>query len=321
LTIGFASIEEAFAAADADTGEATPVAAEETMPVTEAEAETPVEQAPALQDEHPDVADTTDTDVDTELQALVDEIGGTDEAEAETPAAEPVTEFLASDDFWSTEIEVDVGDGLEAKTVQELVDGFLRQGDYTKKTQAVADARKSQEEAVEFHRVFEEDPMAFAYTLAVKAGLVEEGAQPAKPMDVAKFVSPEDAQAEVDRLVEERFTSDPRFTEMEASASKRNVDTAFTALEQERGVTLSEGVRQRLIDLAVSSGTADLVQVFDAEMYRKQLARTKADVAKRKAPSRPTKSGAVVNDDGTPTPVADIDDAYQRAIAELGLTA
>lgn len=319
MTSGFADLDAAFKAASVELGEATPSVPEETMPVSEGEVDVSGEQADEGTVEQPEVAETTDTDVDDELQTLVDEIGDSEgEAEAEKPTAEPIAEFIASDDFWTTEVEVPVGDGTETMTLQVLADGFLRQSDYTQKTQALAEARKANEEAVEFHKAFEEDPMAFAYTLAVKANLVEEGAQPAKPIDVAKFVSPEDAETELARRVEERFTTDPRFTAMETAESQGRINTAFGQLEQDRGVTLSDQVREHLLDLALASGTTDLAQVFDAEMYRKQLNRQRTDEAKRKAPSRPARATGAV-DTGPKAPVVDtIDDAFKLAQAELG---
>ena len=319
MTTGFADLNAAFQAAAEELGEAPLGDSDEAMPASEEESVEVEEQAVDGEVEQPDVAETTDDDRDEELQSLVDELaGGEDEAEGDTPAAEPISEFLASDDFWTTEVEVPNGDGTETKTVQELVDGYLRQSDYTKKTQQVAEDRRTNEEAVEFHRAFNEDPMAFAYTLAVKANLIEEGAQPVKPLDVAKFTSPEEYEAEIERRVEERFTSDERFTAMQTAEAQRNVDAVFSQLEKDRGVTLTESVRRHLLDKAIESGTADLAQVFDAEMYRRQLARDRASEAKRKAPSRPTRTGSTVPQGEKPVVVESIDDAFDRALAELG---
>ena len=321
MTTGFADLDAAFKAAAVETGEATPDVPEDTMPVSEGEVADVVEQADEGQVEQPDVAETTDADVDDELQGLVDELVEVEEGgEGETPDADPVKTFIASDDLWLTEVEVPVGDGTETMTLQAMADGYLRQSDYTQKTQAVAEARKANEEAVEFHKAFTEDPLAFAYTLAVKANLVEAGDQPVKPLEVAKFTSPEDYEAELERRVEDRFTTDDRFTAMQTAESTRNVNAAFEKLETDRGVKLSDAVREHLIDLALESGTADLAQVFDAEMYRKQLARQRASEAARKAPSRPTRSGGTEKSD-QPEMVDDIDDAFKRALAEVGQTA
>ena len=321
MTTGFADLDAAFNAAADELGEATPDVPEDIMPVSEGESTDSVEQADEGQVEQPDVAETTDADVDDELQGLVDELAESEEGgEGDKSDTDPIAEFIASDDFWLTEVEVPVGDGTETKTIREMFDGYLRQDDYTRKTQAVAEARKTNEEAVEFHKAFTEDPLAFAYTLAVKANLVEPGDQPVKPLDVAKFTSPEDYEAEIERRVEERFTTDERFTAMQTSESERNVNAAFEKLESDRNVKLSDKVREHLMDLALESGTADLAQVFDAEMYRKQLARQRASEAARKAPSRPTRSGGTEKSE-QPEMVNDIDDAFKRALAEIGQNA
>lgn len=320
LTTGFADLDAAFKAAAVELGEAAPSDADETMPVSDAEVVDGLEQADEGQDEQPDVAETTDdADVDDELQSLVDELAeGDEEGEAEKPSADPVAEFVASDDFWTTEVEVPVGDGTETMTVQEMADGYLRQSDYTRKTQSVAEQRKANEEAVEFHKAFTEDPLAFAYTLAVKANLVEAGDQPVKPIEVAKFTSPEEYEAEIERRVAERFETDERFTAMQTSEAERNVNAAFEKLEADRGVTLSDKVRAHLIDLALESGTSDLAQVFDAEMYRKQLARQRTNDVKRKAPSRPTRTGGTAPAEPKTPTVDSVDDAFALALAEVG---
>jgi len=318
LSDGFADLDAAFAAADAELGEATPSETEEAMPATEVEVEASSEQAEASQDEQPDVAETTDdAEVDNELQSLVDEIaaetdGEESDAESET---DPIETFLASDDFWSTEVDVDLGDGPERKSIRELTDGYLRQSDYTKKTQAIADEKGRNEDATEFFRVFEEDPVSFARALAVKANLIEPDAQPIAKIDVAKFTSPEEYQAEIDRRVEERFTSDPRFTEMQAVSARNRVNEVFNGMEQERGITLSPELRQHLIDIAVRTNTTDFNQVLDAEMYRKQQARSRADETKRKAPSRPSSPGGTTERVKPLEIVADIDEAFERALA------
>lgn len=317
MSEGFADLNAAFEAADAELGEATPSDTEETMPVPEVEAEASNEQAVEGTVEQPDVAETTDVaEVDDELQALVNEISSVDdEEEGGKAASDPVEEFLASDGFWSTEVQVDLGDGPEGKTLRELTDGYLRQADYTKKTQAVADAKGKNVDATEFFRVFEEDPVAFARALAVKANLIEQDAQPIAKIDVAKFTSPEEYQAAIDEAVEARFQADPRFTEMQTTGARNKVTAVFNDIEVERGIKLSADLRQHLVDIAVRSGTTDFNQVLDAEMYRQQQARSRAAETKRKAPSRPSSPGATTEKVEEPAIVADIDEAFERALA------
>jgi len=308
---------EALATAEAEIGEANPIVTEETMPVSEVEAEVVDEQADVSSDEQPDVAETPDAGVDEELQSLVDEIGEGDKADAENASENPVAEFLASDDFWTTEVEVDTGDGPSPTSLRALVDGFLRQADYTKKTQQLASERKGTEDAVDFHEAFSNDPVAFARALAVRAGLIEEGADPIKQVDAAKIPSSEEQEAEIEKRVEERLQTDPRFIEAQATQAKAAVNAEFDRIQTDRGISLSPAVRQHLIDEAVSRGTTDFEVVLDAEMYRKQQQKQRAAAKQRNAPSRPTtpKSPSVDGDQGV---VDDMDDAFARAFTELG---
>lgn len=321
LSEGFADLEAAFAAADAELGEATPSDVPEGMPPAGAEAEADVEQAVEEQVEQPEVAETTDdTEVDEDLQSLVDELvedgdeGGEDSKESK---ADPVAEFLASDDLWDTEVDVDFGDGNETVKLRELVDRGYRQADYTKKTQALAEERAKVEDAAEFYRVFEEDPVEFARALAVKANLIEQGAQPVKEIETAKFTSPEDYEAEIERRVEERFTSDPRFSEMQKADAQSRVNLKFAEMESARGITLSPELRQSLIDEAVRTNTTDMDQVLDARLYRRQQQRARSDETKRKAPSRPRKSGGPTAPDTAPK-IDSIDDAFEQALLAVG---
>lgn len=322
MSDGFADLEAAFAAADAELGEAAPSDVPEAMPAAGEEAEAVDEQAVEEQVEHPEVAETTEdnTEADEDLQSLVDELAeeaSEEDGEDAKSEADPVAEFLASDDFWTTEVEADFGDGPETVALKELVDRGLRQSDYTKKTQALAEERARVEDATEFYRVFEEDPVAFARALAVKANLIDEGAQPVKEIETAKFTSPEEYEAELERRVEERFKSDPRFADMEKAAAKQRLDDTFSQIESDRGISLSPELRQRLVDEAVRTNTTDLNLVLDGLMYRRQQARARSEETKRKAPSRPRKSGGPGAADTAPT-IDSIDDAFEAALLAVG---
>jgi hypothetical protein len=298
------------------------------MPPAAAEAEVSVEQAEPVVDDQPEVAETQPAEVENELQELIDEIGTetdggeTPDGEKDSGAADPIEEFLASDDFWSTEIVLDTSDGSERIPMSELRDRGLRLADYTRKTQALASERKGFEDAVEFHKAFANDPVGFARILAVKAQLIDEGDQPVGELEVAQIRSPEQLEAEIEARVQERFESDPRYTDMQIASARANVNAAFDEIEQARGVTLSPTIRQHIIDESVRTETTDFDLVLDAVLYKQSQQKQRSGEKRREAPSRPSTppSDAAVRQESRDL-VDSVSGAMDRAVAELSARA
>lgn len=315
---GIAGLAEAFAAATAEVGEANPIVSETALPAETAEVETGSEQAEVPLAEQPDVAETP-ASVDEELQSLVDDLSDEDEEEdaVAEKAADPVSEFLASDDFWSTEIEVDAGDGSKPITVKELTDGYLRQADYTRKTQLLATERAAIEDAVGFHEAFKEDPLAFARALAVRAELINEGDEPIKKIDAVKIPTAAELEAEIEKRVAERLDADPRALELKVASARAEVNAEFDRIQADRGITLSPEVRQHILNVAVRGNTSDFELVLDGEMYRKQQQKQKVGAKQRNAPARPTTPGSTPKGGDLPI-VSDLGEAFTRGLAELG---
>ena len=306
--------------ADSEAAEAPAADVPAAMPAAGAEEPTIVEQAPAGDVDQPDVAETQPSQVDDDLQTLVDEIGDApvEDAEGKAEKPDPVTEFLASDDFWNTEVEVDLGDGPEQVSVKDLSDAGMRHADYTKKTQALAAERKGVEDAVTFHKAFNDNPTEFARLLAVRAGLVEEGADPVRDVAGTKIPSPEEIESQINDAVEERFKADPRFIQAQAANARAEVNETFDAIETERNISLSPAIRQRIIDTAVRSNTSDLRMVLESELYRQSQQKALAEGKRRDAPSRPTKTpDGSVNPTAPDKVVSGIEEAMDRATAEL----
>lgn len=322
LSEGITSLAEAFAAADSEMGEATPVDVPEAMPAAGADDEVRVEQAEAGDVDQPEVAETQPAEVDEELQSLIDEIGDKTESEDSVDGedgvpSDAVEGFLASDDFWNTEIEVDLGAGPQPMTIEQLTENAMMQADYTRKTQALAAERKGFEQAVEFHQAFNENPGEFARLLAVRAGLINEGDTPVRDVEAVKIPSQEEIEQQINDAVEERFTSDPRYAEMQATSARAEVNAEFDRIETDRGIKLSPEVRQSIINTAVASNTTDLEMVLNNELYRQSQQKARTAERQRNAPSRPTKSGGPVEREPTNEPPADVGDAMERALAEL----
>jgi hypothetical protein len=87
------------------------------------------EDQPEAESETPEEEEATETDDTLEAQEEV----------------EPTADEEASDDqdSFNDDTEIDLGEGRQPVKLSELKAGFLRQSDYTKKTQALADERKA----------------------------------------------------------------------------------------------------------------------------------------------------------------------------------
>lgn len=211
----------------------------------EAGAETPEGQP---QDEAPDGAPTLDTDPDS----VADEADADGEATGEPgPDADvEVEEGDAGDEpddddgegEPSAEIDPDAEYTLpDGQTVsgQELRDGFLRQRDYTRKTQEVADQRREVEELYQrmssWYESRADDPAGWITEIASEFG---ESPEKAFADAIASSAAPTDTVAWVIRHLAEAGKLDPKFTEafgleslVEESASRREKDR-ISKLEQ-----------------------------------------------------------------------------------------
>lgn len=301
---GIADLAEAFAAAEAalELGDST--APDETaLPA--------VESAPTDEVEHVEdgpVDDPKVTETATEIESLIPEDG----EEIEEPSAPA----LGSPEFWDQDVQVTTVEGTRHVKVGELRDGYLRQADYTQKTQELAEQRKLLGEATEFLSAFNADPLAFARTLAVRAGLIGEGDEPVKEIEAAKIPAPEDLEAEIQRRVQERLQTDPTMREARIAAARAELDRTFAEIETSNSVKLSKEARQQIVDEAVRRGVADLDLVFQALWSKVRAGAESRGSLKRVAPTKSGSAPAVgtTTTTGVPDTVAD---AMNLALAEL----
>ena len=304
---GLKSLAEAFAEADPDVEAGVePCEGDETSPLEVVE-EVSEEQAAIDGGEQPE---ETDNSEDEELQDLLDEM-----VDEEVPDDEVASGLdIGSPEFW--DLEVDVGDG--SVTLREAVDGYLRQADYTKKTQALSAERKDLDDAKDFLAAFREDPNGFAYSLALRAGLIQED-EAMRPMDVpgAAIRSEEEVQAEVDRRIEEQLADDPRIRQAELAQAQVAVNRQFAEIEQTHGVQLNAEHRNAIAQEAVARGTGDLDLVFQAMLNRTRVSRAKRAELQRSSPSRPKSSTQASDESEERRVIHTVVDAYDAAQAEL----
>lgn len=189
-------------------------------------------------------------------------------------------------DFESTRFEV-AGEE-EPVSLQQLVDGYLRQGDYTKKTQEVAAQREENEQAIRLWEVINADPQGFARKIAEDAGLIEAGQGPVADIELSPFRTAEQVNAEIERLVQEKVNSHPSVIEAQKVEIRQRMEGAFSTIEDKYEVKLSPKSRKKILQVASEKGTPDLELVFNALMAQKQGRAAKADGLKAAAPSRST---------------------------------
>lgn len=202
-------------------------------------------------------------------------------------------------------------------TTQELKDGYLRHGDYTKKTQEVAEQRKANENAIKFWKALETDPMGVARTLAEQAGLIAKGAAPQVAVEISPLRTAEQVQAEIDRKVAEVVASHPAVVEAQAARAFKWVEDQFSHLETLAGRTLSNKDRSTILKVAAQKGITDLEIVFNALVAERSRKQSATNQLRDVAPARNT-SRAVTQEVNT---AADsFDEAVERAKAVTATT-
>jgi hypothetical protein len=312
-----ASLQDAFKAATDE----TPLG-EDVVGVTPSQ-DPPQEDPPAADEQVPvaqDQADDQDADPDSDddLQSLLDGLAEADvDNDDDEGSSDPIADFVKSDDFWDTQVSIDTVNGQEAVSIKDLSDGYLRQADHTRKTQELAADRKQGEDATVFYSAFLKDPQRFAYDLAVKAQIVEQGAEPVGEIEVADFKTPAELESEIERRVEERFQADPRTVDLQVAAAQRAANEAFAAIEESRGVTIPPTLRERIVHEAATRGVGDLELVFEAMLSRNGGGQSKAAQRRKAAPARPSRPTAEDLQPDAPGIPDTVEEAFKMASAEL----
>jgi hypothetical protein len=294
------SLSEAFAAAEAELGGATPSATPEAQPADGTQAEATVEHAATSgQDEHP----TTGTSADELLSTLKEE----------TPAAPTID----SPDFWNTEVEVETEEGLKRMSLDELRKGNMMRADYTRKTQDLARERGLVSEAVEFHKAFREDPQGFARFIASKAGLIDDQGV---SIDGIQIYTSDQLEAEVEKRLAERLETHPDVAKARTTQAMETVNNMFAELETTYG-TISKDNRLAVLREAQRRGTSDIGLVFESMLMRAtQLAAARKDV-KQAAPAKPGGTPETETAPTGPEGKLTLEQAFKLAEKELSGTA
>lgn len=276
-----------------------------------------LEQEPTVETEPESDANQADEDGDEQAQSV--EGPPSDESPEEGESEEETSEDELFGDLEVPELEVEetpqdsfILPGIdEPVSLDELKDGFLRQADYTRKTQELAAQRKDAEQAMRFWEVFTARPKDVAVQLAVEAGLIEAGDQPVKQVDLP-FMSEEQIQAEVDKRVEQELSQHPLLKEVQATAAEQWIDSEFARIEGEYEVKLGPASRQKVLQRAAAQETDNLELVFQGMLYEQQRKTASQKEVIDAAPAKPSRKST-----GSEQPVEDLDpdaDPFEAAV-------
>lgn len=213
----------------------------------------------------------------------------------------------------------------EPISLGELAKGYLRQADYTRKTQELAELRKQAEQSVAnvgegaaaLWESLKDDPAGTAAYLAVRAGLLDESAVSTRLKEVEGIRLVDEGTLQ--RLVQERLdaavSQDPRVQEAQARRVSAMIDSQFAEIESQVGQPLSERARIKTLEFATQHGITDLRVAFAA--LRGQTSQKR----ERKASSSPERPQPKPRDDTATREgeVVDFEEAARRALAALGI--
>jgi hypothetical protein len=274
--------------------------------------------AAAEQDSAPSEDDST-LDAETSVNEVIEQ--ATEDSSTSAGEVEELFE-LAEEGTSAPPAQIDVASmlfeipGEEApKTAQELVNGYLRQKDYTQKTQVIAEQRKTNERAIKLWETIQADPAGVARQIAEEAGLIQPGASPARAMEFSVFKTEEAVEAEIQRRVDMEVQKHPAVVEANVERSRRWVQSEFDRIETSHGVKLGPKSRQTILRVASDRGVGDLELVYRALMQERAERSHEAQRLAAAAPGRPT--GRAGTATGPTTEIDSISDAFELAFAGM----
>lgn len=132
-------------------------------------------------------------------------------------------------------------------TIEEMRNGYLRQSDYTKKTQEIAQMREKLEKAEALWDAMQSDPMG---TLRQLQQRLNQGQRPVdQPVNTGT-----DIDALVAAKVQEILGNDPTIRKVAESSAKADEDATFAAIEKDYAVKLEPKDRQEVLKRAEKLG-------------------------------------------------------------------
>lgn len=316
------TVADFWRAAEAQLAEAEASESDTTLPVVEDKAEGDTADEPAVESRQSE-NESADEVEGEDINQLLDLLAESDEAESEAGEAPPPSITDDMDALWATEVDVVLGDGPRRVKLSELRDGYMMQADYTRKTQALADARKAFEAdsaaAKELWDKFQADPKGVARWLAQEAGWIEPDGTPVREVEVAKLRTQEDVEAEVQRRVEEKLAEHPQVQAAQVAAAEQAIQEDFTKIEEKYGITLTDEHRANILQEAVERQIPDLEVVLEAQLGRARAKQVEREAAVERAPARSGHVSAPADTESEGKKPTTVLEALENAERKLGL--
>lgn len=211
-------------------------------------------------------ADTTVTDTQTDAQEEQPAVESDEETGlfSDLVDEEPSGEQPQIGD--STMVEF--GDG--EISIGELKNGYMRQEDYTKKTQETSEQRKEAEQALTLYRALQENPVQTVQKLweSTRQGKLPVSDQ--TPLAQGKVSHDQDIDAIVQAKLEEALASDPRMKALEEQRAMDEVNAIFADIEADYEVALTDADKEFILNEAVKANTSDIEAIFAKNYHKKQ---------------------------------------------------
>jgi hypothetical protein len=219
----------------------------------------------------------------------VDLVDGGEEQLGEVET-EPELEFLDIDEFRDRAVLAKVdGEELPVK-LSELVQGYQRQADYTRKTQELAQQKAELQWATAIRGALEHDPRGTIELLSQQFGVKPQAATPTEdPFDFASdSLWDEDPTAKRYQELDERLS---RYEEIEA---QRQLQTTLDLLSNKYGEDFDAN---EVVVAALQTGQTDLEAVYRQVAFdkiREKAQRAEAETAKLRQRTTAKRDAAVV---------------------------
>jgi len=245
-------------------------------------------------------------------------VEGSGPAEA-TPSAPP--EYLDADQYAGHHVRLKVdGEELEVP-LSEALQGYSRQQDYTRKTQALADQQREAQFAITLQRALENNPQATLRLLQEQYGA-----------EVGQPAAAEDDDSWLDDPVEARMREyDQRLQQAESFRAEQELQTALRVLQNQFGEDFNAN---EVVSRAVQQGRMDLANVYkeiacdrlfaqqqaQAEVQRRQQAEEQQRIAAKAGVTAHGGSSSNSGPEPEPGNASSISEAYYQAKSRLGIT-
>jgi hypothetical protein len=207
-------------------------------------------------------------------------------------------------------------------TKDELLSGYMRQADYTQKTQELANLGREAEKALTLMKLLEEQPVETVRKLyqtinsgAPIAGMVEANVTiPSSDPQTA----PTDVEALVAAQVAEILANDPNLVSIQSNQALAQVNSVFAEIEEMYNVTLSDSDKEQTLLAAQKYDTDDLKFVFGGLMNQAAQKREALVNAKNAAPAAPTSADPTTPPSAANQKYDSFRSALEATIAEQG---